>query len=455
MWKSLKAPTAAAAAAAAAGGSRKMSSRRYAKIFRGWIQDTFTPCAALLVSDGAEAACARNNLTFEQLLQPFSSIRQQLRIRMVAQTAVLQSLTMRFVPATDFAPRSVEENEGTLANVAGATKMPTVPQGADFDRVHDVEYETEWLAAAKSEIFDGQRFGQSEMLDQPVCFLYVVCSSESNPLRRLEQMIQNGDMAPSFTRQYNCSIPRFYVLLHDAASTEAGSSEAEVEALFQKMRRLYAVGDSQQTRTFLVRINSRPEDAAAAAAAEGKSPDEIAAELRRHRHKVTDLWNFLGNNAPSDAGGARASHDGLDGDGLEIGSAQSAVGERGALLSEEDVRGLRNFPVEFTQNGLFPALEQFVAELNAGIDKEKKGIKNAWRSWWKKPKAEAVQVGQLQYAHSDIVSRVRTLADLSFIFRDYETAHTMYRMVKEDTKLDKAWNHYAGAVEMVALSLFM
>eukprot|EP00750_Incisomonas_marina_P013045 INCI17209.6.p1 GENE.INCI17209.6~~INCI17209.6.p1 ORF type:complete len:1596 (-),score=327.37 INCI17209.6:122-4570(-) len=333
--------------------------------------------------------------------------------------------------------------------------MPTVPQGADFDRVHDVEYETEWLAAAKSEIFDGQRFGQSEMLDQPVCFLYVVCSSESNPLRRLEQMIQNGDMAPSFTRQYNCSIPRFYVLLHDAASTEAGSSEAEVEALFQKMRRLYAVGDSQQTRTFLVRINSRPEDAAAAAAAEGKSPDEIAAELRRHRHKVTDLWNFLGNNAPSDAGGARASHDGLDGDGLEIGSAQSAVGERGALLSEEDVRGLRNFPVEFTQNGLFPALEQFVAELNAGIDKEKKGIKNAWRSWWKKPKAEAVQVGQLQYAHSDIVSRVRTLADLSFIFRDYETAHTMYRMVKEDTKLDKAWNHYAGAVEMVALSLFM
>lgn len=31
----------------------------------------------------------------------------------------------------------------------------------------------------------------------------------------------------------------------------------------------------------------------------------------------------------------------------------------------------------------------------------------------------------------------------------------MYRLVKEDSKGDKAWNHYAGAVEMIALSLFM
>jgi len=31
----------------------------------------------------------------------------------------------------------------------------------------------------------------------------------------------------------------------------------------------------------------------------------------------------------------------------------------------------------------------------------------------------------------------------------------MYRIVKEDSKADKAWNHYAASVEMVALCLFM
>jgi hypothetical protein len=64
--------------------------------------------------------------------------------------------------------------------------------------------------------------------------------------------------------------------------------------MFEKMRRLYAVGDANQTRTFCVRINSRPEDPAAAAAAEGKSEADVANELRQHRNKVTDLWNTGG-----------------------------------------------------------------------------------------------------------------------------------------------------------------
>ena len=51
-----------------------------------------------------------------------------------------------------------------------------------------------------------------------MCVVYMVSSAEPTPLRRLEHMIQNGRMAPSFERQYNSSIPRFYVVLHDAAS---------------------------------------------------------------------------------------------------------------------------------------------------------------------------------------------------------------------------------------------
>ncbi len=52
------------------------------------------------------------------------------------------------------------------------------------------------------------------------------------------------------------------------------------------------------------------------------------------------------------------------------------------------MKGLRNFPLEFAQSGLFPALEQFMATLNAAIDKEKKGITNKLKSWWKKPKVK-------------------------------------------------------------------
>ncbi len=154
--------------------------------------------------------------------------------------------------------------------------------------------------------------------------------------------------------------------------------------MFEKMRRLYAVGDANQTRTFCVRINSRPEDAAAAAAAEGKSEADIANELRQHRNKVTDLWS-----AGSSGGGESGGGGGGGGGGAAAQGIKRVLGTR---LSEDDVKGLRNFPFEFAQSGLFPALEQFVATLNAVIEKEKKGLTNKLKNWWKKPKVRDVVV---------------------------------------------------------------
>ncbi len=204
-------------------------SERYGRIFRKWVQDTFTPCAAVLASPGAEEACQRSGLSFEELLRPFSNIRQQLKLRTVATVSMLQSFTLRFVPAADCHPRSVEHNEELLAVEAARAVLPPVPAVGTFDRNADVEYETEWMVAAKTQVFEGQRFGPSEMLDQPTCFLYVVSSGEPNPLRRLEQMIQSGQMAPAFEKQFNCNIPRFYLLLHDAAVPEVPQVSALLE----------------------------------------------------------------------------------------------------------------------------------------------------------------------------------------------------------------------------------
>lgn len=41
------------------------------------------------------------------------------------------------------------------------------------------------------------------------------------------------------------------------------------------------------------------------------------------------------------------------------------------------------------------------------------------------------------YPASGIESQIRTLADYAFMLRDYETAKSMYSMVKEDFKADK------------------
>ena len=44
---------------------------------------------------------------------------------------------------------------------------------------------------------------------------------------------------------------------------------------------------------------------------------------------------------------------------------------------------------------------------------------------------------------------------MSFTLQDYETAHNTYHSVKKDFNHDKAWKHFAGAQEMLGVSLFM
>ena len=103
------------------------------------------------------------------------------------------------------------------------------------------------------------------------------------------------------------------------------------------------------------------------------------------------------------------------------------------------------------------------------------GVKNVIKSWWRKPKEEEQRTGDLRYRYDAIESQIRLLGDSAFMLqvrsicetehskaiildlgeKDYEVALSMYRMVKEDYRADKAYVHFAAANEMVALCLFM
>lgn len=50
---------------------------------------------------------------------------------------------------------------------------------------------------------------------------------------------------------------------------------------------------------------------------------------------------------------------------------------------------------------------------------------------------------------------MRRLGDLYFMFGNYSAAFQAYHTAKRDFNTDQAWLHYAGALEMAALSAFM
>jgi|MDSY01.1.fsa_nt_gb hypothetical protein len=103
-----------------------------------------------------------------------------------------------------------------------------------------------------------------------------------------------------------------------------------------------------------------------------------------------------------------------------------------------------------------PAMEKRIMTLNATVSSTRKGMKNVIKSWWRKPRdAEDRSSTGVEYRFDQIESQILLLADSAFVMKDYETALSMYRMVRDDFKADKALVHMGCCHVMIALCLAM
>ena len=133
-------------------------------------------------------------------------------------------------------------------------------------------------------------------------------------------------------------------------------------------------------------------------------------------------------------------------------------GQCGNCLSHSDRVVLRQFLEQLTTSSVLPALERRIADLNVVVSEKKKGVKNVFKSFWRKPKdaqeESNKQHGDIAYRYDAIESLTRLLADTLFVVKDYETALGMYRLIRDDYKHDKAMMHYASVQEMMALCMY-
>eukprot|EP01033_Poteriospumella_lacustris_P000147 gene147-95_t len=124
----------------------------------------------------------------------------------------------------------------------------------------------------------------------------------------------------------------------------------------------------------------------------------------------------------------------------------------GCRLSGDDFMKLQDFCVWLFTEQITPHLERRINMLHTQVNESKKGMKNVLKSFWRKPRDENdFARGGIKYRYDKIETQIMLLADISFIIKDYETALSMYRLVRDDYKADKANLHYAQVVFMIAL----
>ena len=107
--------------------------------------------------------------------------------------------------------------------------------------------------------------------------------------------------------------------------------------------------------------------------------------------------------------------------------------------------------------GVVAEMERRMFTINQEVNASRKGFKNTFKSWWRKPKESKRRRNAEDplYDHQSIESQIRLLGDLAFMVRDYELALSMYRMVKDDYKSDRAWHHFAAVCEMIGITIFL
>jgi len=154
----------------------------------------------------------------------------------------------------------------------------------------------------------------------------------------------------------------------------------------------------------------------------------------------------------------------------------------GQSLSDNDIANIQRFIATLVSDCIIPAMERRIFNLNVAVNNAKRGVKNVFKSFWRKPKDGSntgntfdnfsssfhgmsksstnqpnnamVGTGNIKYTYDQIESQIRLLADSLFLMRDYESALSIYRLAKDDYKSDRATVHYASVYEMMALCLY-
>lgn len=156
----------------------------------------------------------------------------------------------------------------------------------------------------------------------------------------------------------------------------------------------------------------------------------------------------------------------------ESSDAWHGKGTLGRCLSASDRSILKRTLATLVTSTLLPAMERRIADLNTLVTDKKKGVKNVFKSLWRKPKEETSSTNNMNsasrssnsqthnyskgaYRHDSIESQVRLLGDSLFLMRDWEAALSIYRLIKEDYKHDRALLHYASIQEMMGLASYM
>jgi hypothetical protein len=376
-------------------GQREMDS----SLWRRWAQ----PVVMVVGSPLAEQQCrARYGKSLAQVLGPVAEeqCRQRpLSVRTGSEHSrrfVSTFSAVAFVDAAQVKRRPLEEAQAGLNAVLGTAELDMNGDGV-CDALDGRMYSSgkrraaPWFDAYRERFLDALRFGEAELLHQPVCLVFVVSAGDESPANEMSRLRSTRSLPPAFqTGHFSPEVLRLHLVLADAGGDPTQHSAA-LSSVVQSLP-----GGENSCRLLPLELSCDVND------------DEVA--------------------PPS-------------------GPDHSALGEL----------------VHYTLEAVKEFAELRFAFLSSKVNATRKGFKNQFKNFFSRRDAKKetprnqrsspARQGGPRYALESIESQVRQLADLAFVFQDYNLACSNYKLIASDYKADKAQLHLASAQEMYAMCL--
>ncbi|XP_068148703.1 LOW QUALITY PROTEIN: trafficking protein particle complex subunit 8 [Drosophila tropicalis] len=469
---------------------------------RDIIKNIFSPLIGVLSSPLADEACQRNNLTFVELLQPFAKLPNDAHFRDVSGTSVsVRGLRLNFCDVDWRPPQTVLARKMLNDSVTNAhndrTKVVTI---ADMDL--ELPTSEPWFEQWRETFLTVQFPAEHEFTRHLLSCLLILSSSDPQVVETAHKLTQRVQQMQSITPQklpkwfHPSEVLNSYVVLHEARQGDLSKAQQAFEMLKSTF------GDS---KCFLISINSNEGGQPAAQdmqdlwkdyikrqpkstlAQEGssdpsapKSPQEAtsavgsmpAMQMSVLQEQEQDVVGMLHPLSPMQESATDALSTRLSISSESIASqninpnvwtaSEDVVADNaphGSCLGAKDLENLRHFVQDYAVRALIPYIEHLVAILSEGVTQKKgvsKSLLSATKRWFvtSKPGAGANNQNAVIYTNESAELQTRKLGDLYFMFGHYNLAFQAYHQAKRDFNADSAWQYYAGALEMAALSAF-
>ncbi|XP_017072422.1 trafficking protein particle complex subunit 8 [Drosophila eugracilis] len=466
---------------------------------RDIIRNIFSPLIGVLSSPQADEICHRNNLSFVELLQPFAKLPNDAHFRDVSGTSVsVRGLRLNFCDVDWRPPQTVLARKMLNESVTNAnnekTRLATI---ADIDL--ELPTSEPWFEQWRETFLTVQFPADHEFTRHLLSCLLVLSSADTQIVETAHKLGQRVQQMQSITPQklpkwfHPTEVLNSYVVLHEASQGDLSKAQQGFELLKSTF------GDS---KCFLVSINSLDGQSAAEVPdhwttfikrqpksdanlpstdlSAPKSPQEAVSVISMPAMQMSQLLEGVNVQdsdlammhplSPMQESATEAINSKFSISSESIASQTinpnvwanelEADAPHGGCLTNRDIDNLRHFVQDYAVRALIPYIEHLVAILAEGVTNKKgvsKSLLSATKRWFvtSKPGAGANNQNAVIYTNESAELQTRKLGDLYFMFGHYNLAFQAYHQAKRDFNADSAWQYYAGALEMAALSAFM